>query len=211
MNKFSKVAIASSFCWVLIMLSPISEASSINYTFFGVTRSSQLAGEVFSPLFSYDNLTLSNAGEASIESSQSISNPKNPAFDLYTAIKNSNGISIATTNFFDSLFSGLNYSSDIITGRPTLSQISKIQSPPASAPNKPTSNQTVTRNSGGGSNNGGVGGSGGGNPYTNTTSNPVNFSIVAPSLVPVPAAIWLFGSGLLIFGVINRRKRQTPL
>ncbi|WP_262964637.1 VPLPA-CTERM sorting domain-containing protein [Methylobacter psychrophilus] len=191
------------------MLSPISEASSINYTFFGVTRSSQLAGEVFSPLFSYDNLTLSNS---SIGSSGSSFNPKNPAFDLYTAIKQSNGISESTANFYEGLFTGLNYSSNIITGRPTLSQINKIQSPPASAPNKPTSNQTVTRKSGGGNNSGGASGGGGSSGgRANTTSNPVNFSIVAPSLVPVPAAIWLFGSGLVIFGVINRRKRQTPL
>ncbi|UOA09805.1 PEP-CTERM sorting domain-containing protein [Methylobacter sp. S3L5C] len=210
MNRFSRAA-ASSFCWVLMIISPISEASTINYTFFGVTNSSELAGEEFSRLFSYDSLIISNKGEASIESSELSSNPKNPAFDIYTALKQSSGISKSTTNFFESLFTGLSYSSNIITGRPTLSQANEILPPlPTSLANKPTLNQAVTKKSGGGGNNSGVGGSGGGNPYTNLTSNPVDFSVVVPS-VPVPGAIWLFGSGLAVFGIISRRKRQTPL
>ncbi len=210
MNRFSKAAAASGFCWILMMFSPISEASAINYTFFGVTSSSQLAGEVFSTLFSYDDLIISNA---SIRSSGSSFNPKNPAFDLYTALKQSNGISESTNNFFNSLFTGLSYSSNIITGSPSLSQANEILPPlPTSLANKPTLNQAVAKKSGGGgNNNGGVGGSGGGNPYTNLTSNPVNFSVVVPSSVPVPGAVWLFGSGLAFFGIINSRKRQTSL
>ncbi len=214
MNRFSKAAATTSFYCVLILLSPISAASTINYTFFGVTNSSQLAGEVFSPLFSYDNLTLSNPGEASNRTSGLNSNFNNPTFDLYTALKESNGISTSTTNFFDSLFTGLIYGSNIVTGRPTLSRITENQSSPLSSEKKSTLNQLVTKNSGGGSskNGGGGGGSGGGsNAYTNTTSNPVNFSVVVPSSIPVPATILLFGSGLAGFGMISRRKRQLTL
>lgn len=208
MNSFSKATSTVCFCWVLILLSPISKASTINYTFFGVTKSNELAGEVFTSPFSYDNLTISNA---SIESLGLIYNPKNPAFDLYTALKQSNGISQSTTNFFDSLFTGLSYSSDIITGRPSLSRIIDDESSLPSLANKPESSRLIIKKDGGGSNKGGVGGSGGGNPYnTNTTSNLVNFSVAVPS-VQVPGAVWLFGSGLAIFVVSNRRKRQTLL
>ena len=38
--------------------------------------------------------------------------------------------------------------------------------------------------------------------------NTTNFTV---SAVPVPAAVWLFGSALAGFGVINRRKRQITL
>jgi uncharacterized membrane protein YgcG len=218
MNRFLKAAATISFYCVLILLSPISTASTINYTFFGVTSSSQLAGEVFSPLFSYDNLTLSNPGETSNRSSGLNSNFNNPSFDIYTALKESNGISTSTTNFFNGLFTGLIYGSDIVTGRPTLSRITENQSSPLSSAKKSTLNQPVNKNSGagssrngGGGGSGGGGGGGGGGAYTNTTSNPVNFSVVVPSSVPLPAAILLFGSVLAGFGVISRRKRQLAL
>ncbi|WP_262964638.1 hypothetical protein [Methylobacter psychrophilus] len=211
MNRFSKAAATVSFYCLLMLLSPISEASTINYTFFGVTNSSELAGEVFSPLFSYDNLTLSNPGEASNRTSGLNSNFNNPTFDLYTALKESNGISTSTANFFDGLFTGLIYGSDIVTGRPTLSRITDNQSSLSYSNKKQTYNQTVTKNPGGGSSKNNGGSSGGGGAYTYTTSNPVNFSVVVPSSIPIPAAIWLFGTGLAGFGMISCRKRQLAL
>jgi hypothetical protein len=42
--------------------------------------------------------------------------------------------------------------------------------------------------------------------YTTTVPNTTPFTV---SAVPVPAAVWLFGSALAGFGVINRRKNQV--
>jgi hypothetical protein len=41
--------------------------------------------------------------------------------------------------------------------------------------------------------------------YAATVPNTTNFTVAA---VPVPAAVWLFGSALAGLGVINRRKNQ---
>jgi hypothetical protein len=51
------------------------------------------------------------------------------------------------------------------------------------------------------------------NPYSLTvTGNVLQTSgAVAPAAVPLPAAIWLFGSALAGFGVIGRKKSNNSL
>lgn len=195
MKKFLKVASAVSFCSALMMLSPISEASiiSYNYDFDGVADSyGSLPGSLLSTgsfSFSYDDSAgslSSRTGEVKINLSAISFNFNSKTYNLTTKFATATPEAI----FMNGEFQGVNYVSETLANQTTVSLISDTS--PYFAYDQYNMAYEVT---------------GGG--YGDITY--VDITPAAPSAVPVPAAIWLFGSGLAGFGMISRRKRQLAL
>ena len=169
---FNLLKIASFFGTLMIVI-PTSEAAVINYDFNVTIDSGLLVGDIYNGSFSYEDATLTNLGNESIELSSMTFSFLSSYYDLTNA-----GFG-ATADFLDGHFLGVNYS---VNG----SNDPFFYFVPASGTFLPSdvpyfAYQTVTGDSGFGS--------------INLTS------------VPLPGAVWLFGSSLGLFE-FRRRKIQ---
>ncbi len=186
MKKFLNVASAVSFYSILMMLSPTSEASTVDYTFNGMINSGPLVYENFNGSFSFDDLLLdTNLDDQTLELTALSLNFHGATYDLSTQFDPIYQAAVANFAYGD--FTGVSYVSDIIDDRPTASLVNDTFGPYLSY--TPSLDGQL--------------GSG--------LSTSISYNNITPSSVPVPAAIWLFGSGLAGFGVISRRKRQLAL
>jgi hypothetical protein len=171
MFKFLKMASTVSLCAAMIMVVPTAQASIMNFNFNGTIDSGLLIGETYNGSFAFDNATLANLGNESIDLSSLTFNFLSSAYNL------ANADFTPTADFLDGLFLGVNYS--VSSSEPSFAFVSGFATGlPADAY---FSYQTVAGDSGFGS-----------------------FNI---SAVPVPAAFWLFGTGLGLLS-FTRRKNQ---
>lgn len=186
MKNFLKVTSTVTFCSALLMLSPASEASTIEYNFTGVINTGSLEYENFNGSFSFDNLLLDTNLDDQIINLSALSLSFHGAiYDLSTQFDPLS--QAAAANFAYGDFIGVSYVSNIINDSPTVSLVTDTYDPYLS--------YTPSLD----------------DQFGSGVSTDISYNNITPSSVPVPAAIWLFGSGLAGFGVISRRKRQLAL
>jgi hypothetical protein len=171
---FNKLKIASSISLfsALMIMTPASEASLINYNFDGAIDSGLLTGEIYNGSFAFDNVTLTNTGIETIDLSSLTFNFLSSSYNLASADFT------PTADFLDGLFLGISYSVSSLD--PSFALVAAAGS--GLQDDVPYfSYQTVAGDSGFGS--------------LNLTA------------VPLPGAVWLFGSSMMgLLSVIRRRK-----
>jgi hypothetical protein len=98
-----KFAFSVSVLSALLIITPASEASLINYNFDGTVDSGLLTGEIYNGSFAFDNATLINTGSESIILSSL-------TFNFLTSNYTLNADLTPSADFLDGLFLGISYS-----------------------------------------------------------------------------------------------------
>ncbi|MDD2725475.1 MAG: hypothetical protein PHH59_15825 [Methylovulum sp.] len=104
MFKSLKPAYTASVFATLMLMMPNAQAANVNYTFNGTVDSGSLLSETFSGSFSYDDLSLTNLGDESINLSTMSFNFLSNSFGL------GNADVAATADFLNGVFLGVNFS-----------------------------------------------------------------------------------------------------
>lgn len=170
MFTLAKTFSAASLCIAMLLASTSSQAALVGYDFSGSIDSGVLIGESYFGHFDFDNTTLSNLGNESLNLSALSFNFLSSTFSLAHADVT------ATADFLNGALLGISYS--VSSFEPAFAMVAATGS---GVPSDVAyfAYHTVSGDSGYGS-----------------------FNLAA---VPLPGAVWLFGSSLALLGAIRRR------
>jgi hypothetical protein len=98
-----KIVASTSLCAVLLLLSPISQAATVNYNFTGAIDSGLLTGETYTGSFAFDHSGLTGSGNEDMGLTGFYFNFLSTAFNLR------NADFTPTANFLDGVLLGLTY------------------------------------------------------------------------------------------------------